>query len=169
MAPDPLHAALTATSNVSLGFAVAAAQAAVLPRLPLLPRVQTLLVLVTNLWTRSFGATAALLALGMLPVVARTLRPGASERHRFTVGWAVCAGAGAAWAAGWAPAPWFDQTDLAHLVLMAGLAVVFTAVRDPSPGDRFDLPDVLVEASPSRSRPAPDLRASGGAEEHSWT
>ena len=93
-APVALHQLLTASSNVSLGLAVASAQAAVLPGWAALPPIQAVATVGVNLWTRSFGATVTVLVLGMLPVLARlpATRPLGTRALR-TAGWAVCAAA----------------------------------------------------------------------------
>lgn len=94
-------------------------------------------------------ANSAIAILFLLPASHRASRTGRLGFGWISLGWGVLILASVPYLLEAAPGPWFDNVDLAHVLMMAGLALVFSGARvPPRPRDNG-----LTEAGPSVSSP----------------
>ena len=134
--PEWVYQTLKGGSNVAVVVAVVGAQRAVLPGAWWFSLFFGSVLVGANSATRDFGATATIVAAGVVPVVAasvffllRSVRRSHNRRTRecawLCAGWGAFVIAGVVWATGAGFSPWFDHTDVAHLVMMAALLLIF--------------------------------------------
>ena len=135
MQPEWLYHGIKGGSNLAVVLAVIGAQRAVLPAAWPLSLLFASMLVGANTVTREFGATATILAIGVLPVIGasvfflaraawRTRVGRVRECGWLCAGWAAFVLAGLAWAARAGFSPWFDHTDVAHLFMMAALFLI---------------------------------------------